>query len=201
MANKRRDDSYFAAQRRKKKKTMMIVIPIIIAVVAAGVAVSFLYKPAVALSIDGVECHSGEMLEYHHHAHLSVFVNGQEQQVPAQIGIASTPYSCFYWLHTHTTDGIIHMEAPHAMTFTLGQFMDIWQKTNKDAQSPSPSSSIFNVASGMPVKAYVAEKSNEQPKEVTGSPRDTPLKSQEQIVLVYGRAPTTIPSYDFKGLT
>ncbi len=192
---KRRDDSYFAAQRRKKKKTMMIVIPIIIAVVAVGTATSFLYKPAAALSIDGVECHSGESVEFHQHAHLTIFVNGQEQQIPGSIGIVSTPYSCFYWLHTHTTDGIIHMEAPRAMTFTLGQFMDIWRQT----RDPS---SIFNTTSSMPVKAYVADKSNEQPKEFNGNLKDIELKSQEQIVLVYGRSPpTTIPSYDFKGLT
>jgi hypothetical protein len=193
--SKKRDDSYFAAQRRKNRKIMRLVIPIVVAVVAVGVAVALLYKPTAALAIDGVECHSSEQLAYHQHAHLSVFVNGQEQQVPAQIGIVSTPYSCFYWLHTHTADGIIHMEAPQAMTFKLGQFMDIWNQTKGESQS------FFNTTSGMPVKVYVAEKNNEQPKEFNGNLRDVDLKSQEQVVLVYGSPPSTIPAYDFKRLT
>ena len=193
--SKKRDDSYFAAQRRKNRKIMRLVIPIVVAVVAVGVAVALLYKPTAALAIDGVECHSSEQLAYHQHAHLSVFVNGQEQQVPAQIGIVSTPYSCFYWLHTHTADGIIHMEAPQAMTFKLGQFMDIWNQTKGESQS------FFNTTSGMPVKVYVAEKNNEQPKEFNGNLRDVNLKSQEQVVLVYGSPPSTIPAYDFKRLT
>jgi hypothetical protein len=196
--SKKRDDSYFAAQRRKNRKIMRIVIPIVVAVVAVGVAFALLYKPTAALAIDGVECHSSEQLTYHQHAHLSVFVNGQEQQVPAQIGIVSTPYPCFYWLHTHTTDGVIHMEAPQAMTFKLGQFMDIWNQT-KGGESQL----FFNTTtSGMPVKVYVAEKNNEQPKEFNGNLRDVELKSQEQIVLAYGSpTPSTIPAHDFKGLT
>lgn len=193
--SKKRDDSYFAAQRRKKRKTMMIIIPIIIVVAVGGAAAALLYKPTPALAISGVECHSSEQLAYHHHAHLSVFVNGQEQQVPAQIGIVSTPYSCFYWLHTHTTDGIVHIESPTAATYTLGQFMDIWQHAKNDSQS------FFNTVSGLPVKAYVAEKNNQQPTEFNGNYRNIELKSQEQIVLVYGNPPATIPSHDFKGLT
>jgi hypothetical protein len=194
--SKKRDDSYFAAQRRKKRKTMTVVIPVIIAVVAIGVAVSVLYKPGTALAIDGVECHSDEAIEFHQHAHLSVFVNGQEQQVPDNIGIVSTPYSCLFWLHTHQNDpGFIHIEAPRPMTFTLGQFMDIWNQTKSDSKS------FFSTISALPVKAYVADKSNEQPKEFGGDPRNIQLKSQEQIVLAYGSPPTTIPSLDFKGRT
>ncbi len=33
---------------------------------------------------------------------------------------------CFYWLHTHTEDGIIHIESPVQRTFTLGHFFAIW---------------------------------------------------------------------------
>ena len=30
------------------------------------------------------------------------------------------------WVHTHTPDGIIHIEAPEARSFTLGDFFNIW---------------------------------------------------------------------------
>jgi hypothetical protein len=91
--------------------------------------------------VDGVSCLSGEQTSYHIHVHLSVFVNGQPRQLPAGIGIVgprhvqSTPGgafvdsgSCFYWLHTHAADGIIHVESPVAHDFTLGDFFDIWHQ-------------------------------------------------------------------------
>ena len=67
-----------------------------------------------------------EQLAYHVHAHLQVFVDGQPRVLPAGIGIPQpvsqqTPEGpfvgsgrCFYWMHTHTTDGIIHIESPTA---------------------------------------------------------------------------------------
>lgn len=34
--------------------------------------------------------------------------------------------TCFYWLHTHAADGIIHIESPVQRTYTLGDFFDEW---------------------------------------------------------------------------
>ncbi len=75
--------------------------------------------------VDGISCDTLEQSADHYHAHLSVYVNGRQVAVAAQIGIASDG-SCFYWLHTHSNDGIIHIEAPPQHTFTLGNFLDIW---------------------------------------------------------------------------
>lgn len=89
-------------------------------------------------SIDGIACQS-EMLNYHIHAHLTLYQNGKPVPVPSQVGI---PYSqaisggnCLYWLHTHDTSGVIHIESPTARLYTLGQFFDIWHDTSLwDAQ-------------------------------------------------------------------
>jgi hypothetical protein len=35
--------------------------------------------------------------------------------------------ACFYWIHTHTDDGILHIESPIRRRFTLGDFFAIWQ--------------------------------------------------------------------------
>ena len=43
--------------------------------------------------------------------------------VPTGIGLRET---CVYWLHTHATSGLIHVEAPEEQPFTLGQFFAIW---------------------------------------------------------------------------
>jgi hypothetical protein len=90
-------------------------------------------------TIDGVTCQSAEKVAFHVHAHLTLFVGGRAYQVPYGIGIgppaqgvntADGPFvtrgSCFMWLHTHASDGIIHVEAPKLQRFTLGQFFAVW---------------------------------------------------------------------------
>lgn len=61
--------------------------------------------------MNGVTCDTMEQGGYHIQVHLTIDVNGQRVTVPKGIGIA-TDGSCFYWLHTHTSDGILHIEAP-----------------------------------------------------------------------------------------
>jgi hypothetical protein len=187
LSKKRRDDSYFAVDRRRKRKYMMIIIPVIIAVAAAGIAGAILYQPPTAMAISGIECNRSEQLTHHIHSGLDVFVNGVQQQVPSNIGILSSP-SCLYWLHTHSEDGIIHVEAPESREFTLGQFLDIWQQTN--------STGFFDSVTDMPVTAYVDGQRFE------GDYRTIPLESLREIVLTYGTPPEDIPAdHDFGGIT
>ena len=90
-------------------------------------------------TVDGVECAPVEQLAYHIHSHLQVYVNGQSRTLPGAIGIVGpapaqqTPrarstraVSPIYWLHTHTSDGIIHVESPTVRVYTLGNFFDEW---------------------------------------------------------------------------
>jgi hypothetical protein len=186
---KRRDDSYFAVDRRRKRKYMMIIIPVIIAVAAASIAGAILYQPPTALAISGVECNRSEQLNYHIHSGLDVFVNGIQQQVPSNIGILSSP-SCLYWLHTHSANGIIHVEAPETREFTLRQFIDIWEQTLTN------STAFFDSVSDMPVTAYVDGQRFE------GDYRTIPLESLREIVLAYGTPPEDIPAeHDFGSIT
>jgi hypothetical protein len=76
-------------------------------------------------SIDGIPCQNNEQLNYHVHAHLTIYVNGQNFPLPTNLGIASDQ-SCFYWLHTHDSSGVIHIEAPSERTFTLNTFFQEW---------------------------------------------------------------------------
>ena len=89
-------------------------------------------------AIDGISCQTSEQTLFHIHAHLTIYVNGSARQIPAAIGIPgafaqNTPQgpfigsgNCFYWLHTHAPDGIIHIESPIQRTYTLGEFFDEW---------------------------------------------------------------------------
>jgi hypothetical protein len=91
-------------------------------------------------TVDGIRCTPSEQLAYHIHVHLAVVVNGRLNQLPAGIGIpgsAAEPTNygpvaaggkCIYWLHTHTVDGVIHIESPTTRVYTLGDFFDEWNQ-------------------------------------------------------------------------
>jgi hypothetical protein len=138
---------------------------------------------ATGQSVDGIGCQTGEQTLFHIHAHLTIFVNGSARQVPAAIGIpgaqaTSTPQgpfiesgTCFYWLHTHAADGIIHIESPVVRTYTLGNFFDEWrQPLGPDQVGP---------ASGHVVAIYNGQV-------YQGNPRNIPLTAHAQIQLEVG---------------
>jgi hypothetical protein len=143
-------------------------------------------------TVDGIQCQRAEQVLFHIHAHLAVFVNGTARQVPYGIGIPGAqvsptpagPYvgagSCFYWLHTHAADGIIHIESPISRTYTLGDFFDVWgQRLGPDQVGPSMG----------PVTALVNGRA------YRGNPRKIPLIGHAQIQLEVGRpllAPVSI---------
>jgi len=93
---------------------------------------------ATGKTVDGVQCQASEQVAYHVHTHLAVFVNGVLRPIPAGIGIVQpvpqqTPNgpfyaanTCYYWLHVHAQDGVIHVESPSVKNYTLGQFFALW---------------------------------------------------------------------------
>jgi hypothetical protein len=142
--------------------------------------------------INGISCDTLEATIVHVHVHLAIFVNGQEQQVPFGIGIGQPwqvsdsdegPFvedgSCFYWIHTHTQDGIVHIESPIRRRFTLGDFFAVWQMP-LSANQVGP-------AQG-PVILYVNGQKS------TINPPDVPLLSHARIQLDVG---SDVPPYQF----
>ena len=78
--------------------------------------------------ISGLSCESAQQNGYHIHVHFTIYINGKALTIPAGIGIPSDG-SCFYWMHTHTDDGIIHIEAPQKLhNLALDDFMTLWQQ-------------------------------------------------------------------------
>lgn len=62
---------------------------------------------------------------YHAHALLSVFVDGKAVTVPQNIGI-SPRAAGHSSLHTHTPDGVIHMEADDPFPYKLSDVFAVW---------------------------------------------------------------------------
>src|SRR3954454_12846733 len=80
---------------------------------------------AMGQTVNGISCDAQEGQRIHIHQHLAIFDHGKAMTIPQYIGI---PFAsrCIYWLHTHTPDGIIHVEAPMNRSFTLGDFFAVW---------------------------------------------------------------------------
>lgn len=64
----------------------------------------------------------------HWHPQLEIYIKGERQEIPANIGIAGSIHK---ELHTHEKDGVIHMEMGGLVTkdeTKLGNFFKIWGK-------------------------------------------------------------------------
>jgi len=162
-------------------------VPVPAAPALAGTAAS-----TAGQAVDGIGCQTSEQTLFHIHTHLTIFVNGQQRQVPAGIGIPAaaatqTPAGpfvdsgrCFYWLHTHAADGIIHIESPVKRTYTLGEFFDEWGQPLSAGQAGPARGKVTVIVNGQVFN---------------GSPRDAPLGSHENLQLEVGTplvAPETI---------
>lgn len=137
-----------------------------------------------SVGIENIKCETVERTAFHIHTHLDIFINGKLYTVPAQIGIV--PDKCLYWMHTHDETGVIHIESPEIRNFTLGQFFNIWNKKFNNTQ-------IFDniVSNNKNVTLSVYVNGN---KVSSVDYRNIKLNSHDEIAIVYGKAPDTIPS-------
>lgn len=150
----------------------------------------------------GLKPERHETLDFHVHAHLDVFVNGQKVPVPAGIGIeihdpgvnSSTTSQgvsygginecaspCISPLHTHDSTGTIHTESATARPNHLGQFFKEWG-VRLDASCVggycSPGTRILILVDGS---------------RLSGNPADVELLDQREIVVIIGSAPGQQP--------
>jgi hypothetical protein len=177
-------------RRRAARRTRITIISIIAAVIlfAGGIYAYATYAnaqsqtPTISNSayqpIDNVYCDKQEQTTVHYHAHVTIYINGQQTKIPQGVGIASDN-SCLYWLHTHDTQGIIHIESPADHTFTLGNFLDEWGTQFSQLGYPSQ----FDLSGW---KVYV----DGQP--YTGDLHKIVLKSHQLVTLAYN-SPTIKP--------
>jgi hypothetical protein len=136
--------------------------------------------------VDGVQCAPVEQLVYHIHSHLQVYVDGRPRELPAAIGMIGpvaqqTPYGpfygaqqCIYWLHTHATDGVIHVESPSVRVYTLGTFFDEWHQPLSRTQVAGQHGKVTAFLNGKPW---------------TKDPRAIPLLPHAAIQLDVGSPP------------
>jgi hypothetical protein len=124
--------------------------------------------------VDGIRCDTMEFTMFHIHAHLDIFVDGKPFTVPSQIGI-DPEGRCLYWLHTHDDSGIIHIESPVERQFTIGNFIDIWNRTFNNTQlfdtNPTIALSMFVNGAKVPTDTGL---------------RNVNINAHDEIALVFG---------------
>ena len=137
-------------------------------------------------TVDGISCDTSEQVVYHIHAHLAVYTNGKLRIIPEGIGIVPPTQvvqtsagafvvsgKCFYWLHSHTADGIIHVESPSQRVYTLGNYFDIWNQPLSTTQVGPEHGAVTAFVDGQ---------------SFTGDPRSIPLNAHSVIQLDVGSA-------------
>ncbi len=127
------------------KATVALVV-VIVVVAAGAAAVVFLPQltqfnqpsgpdPDLTKPIADI-CYGQEQLAIHFHVLLHITINGAAEAIPAGIGLPRPQGldSCVRPLHTHQTDGVIHIESRVLRSYTLGEFFQIWA-LNQQAQN------------------------------------------------------------------
>ena len=120
----------------------------------------------------------------HHHIELSIYVDGQQVVVPANIGLSQTAASP---LHTHDDTGVVHIESADVnFQPVLGQFMDVWGVYMTDtclgAECNDGDRQLRLFVNG---------------DEYTGQPTLLPLTDKLSVVITFGKKdqlPNPVPS-------
>jgi hypothetical protein len=130
------------------------------------------------LSFAGLHALRMEGAVVHIHEHLELFVNGKKVGVPALVGI--DPVGNFLTeLHTHDTSGIIHVESPTQMSFTLGQFFCEWGVKLTPTCLGRYRGTLSWWVNGTKMR---------------GDPAQLVLAPHQEIVIAAGRPPVEVPS-------
>jgi hypothetical protein len=192
---------YKANLRPSKVSHTKLIAGVVLIVIVIGAA--SVYIPSMLqTSTANPECASfpfpsigGQKLAVHDHVMLLIYVNGQQVNLPINVGEGDSG-PCTQPLHVHASDpgtDVIHVESPQARSYTLADFFKVWAATPGIA-GPRPvvfdQNRIFNytVGSGYELRMYV----DGQLSTAFGS---LVLQSHMIIVVAYGSSMTDWSHY------
>ena len=144
--------------------------------------------------VDSVPCLTQELPAQHIHVHLVVLEDGANVTVPAGIGVGRpwgvdpdgfvSTGSCFAWIHTHDTTGVVHIVGPEEKSYNLGQLFSVWGH-------PITADSAFEFTGPVTVLVNGVR--------MSGDPREVELANFFNIVVELGKPPATppAPNYNF----
>ena len=125
-------------------------------------------------TINGISCDAQEGQRIHIHQRLLIVDHGKTVPIPPNVGQPAN-VRCIYWVHTHTPDGIIHIEAPKDRSFTLGDFFSVWgQRLTRTVAATA------HARKGQKLKVWVDGKA------YSGDPAKIALTAHADIVIEAG---------------
>jgi hypothetical protein len=138
--------------------------------------------------VNGISCDAMEGQRLHIHQHIAILDHGKAVDVPPNVG-QPAGRECLYWIHTHTPDGVIHIEAPKDRSFTLGDFFDIWGQPLSKSEAASA-----HAAKGEHLKVWVDGNA------YAGDPRAIKLAAHTDILIEAGPPfPKVAPFTNWQG--
>ena len=166
--------------------------------------------------IDGKTCDPTQYENYHVHFFLGLWVNGNEIAIPGAVGFFNpgppvngfyNAASCAYYIHTHDSSGIVHIEDPNPNNvsitqsiYTLKQFLDEWGIVVNANQFGPYSGPVRVFTSGQVYRGDVPSQTTPA-SDLTffgTDPSAVPLYSYEVIDIEVGPAyPATLPNVRF----
>jgi len=76
------------------------------------------------------DCLNHDGLARHDHATLQIFINGEQEVIPANVGIMTDICNKdgeeMHAVHTHDSSGKLHIESNEDIDIPIGVFFDIW---------------------------------------------------------------------------
>jgi hypothetical protein len=201
VTDERNLQAYKASQHPVQKSHTRLIIAVILIVIVLGAA--WIYLPAMFQGGPVTsECASfpfapigNQDLAEHYHALLLIYVNGQQINLPVNLGEGDSG-PCTQPLHVHASDpanGIIHIESPQLKSYTLGDFFKVWAAT-PNIGGPSPivfnQNQIFSysVGNGYELRVYMNGQQSTDYNNLV-------LQSHMTIVIVYGNSATDWSHY------
>jgi hypothetical protein len=144
--------------------------------------------------VDSVPCLRDDLPAQHSHVHIGIWLDGNAVTVPAGLGVGR-PWgadadgfiatgSCFAWIHTHDTTGVVHVFTQIGKSYSLGQVFSVWGQPLGIGNALGYRGPLTVLVNG---------------RRIDGDPRSVPLVNFDNIILELGRPPVTAPPalYDF----
>lgn len=146
--------------------------------------------PATGQTVDGMQCLSAQGPGLHIHQYLDLYINGKQVTANPGIGLVDSA-NCLYPLHVHNGEqNVIHNESNQQnVSYTLGQFFDVWGVKLSSAQIGT-----YKVDSAHPLIIKLIDKSGKVTT-YTGNPYDIALGDQETIYILYNSPNVPIKPY------
>ena len=142
MAQSRKKRVLEEVRRKRRQRTLTTIVIVVILVTVIVVAIVFIPRPGanqVALPSYLDHCVTGSLV-YHSHPNLVVTINGQGVVIPVTFD-----GSCPQPIHTHTSDGVLHIETDQNQNYTVGDWFLLWGHfANDKTQAIFNSTQIFN---------------------------------------------------------